>query len=158
MAARKTNARRKPRAATTRKTAVAKAALKKQKDIWSYAGYALGAATIGYSLYLMLWPKVKAQQQLPDPNNEGGSNTVVEPSMVWPIKFGVSGEHVREFQRKLIELEGGNILPVYGADGEWGSETQTAWNAVYDKMTIFIQPFFNTNSLSKIQYETFLRL
>lgn len=44
----------------------------------------------------------------------------------FPIKSGSRGEAVRAVQKALIKAYGKGILPRYGADGIWGSETENA--------------------------------
>lgn len=44
----------------------------------------------------------------------------------FPIKRGSKGEFVRNLQNALIQKFGSSILPRYGADGDFGSETEKA--------------------------------
>lgn len=44
----------------------------------------------------------------------------------FPLKKGSKGEMVRQMQQALIDKYGASILPKYGADGDFGSETVAA--------------------------------
>ena len=44
----------------------------------------------------------------------------------FPLKKGSKGDAVRQLQQGLIDKYGASILPKYGADGDFGSETQAA--------------------------------
>ncbi len=44
----------------------------------------------------------------------------------FPLKKGSKGEMVRQLQQALIDKYGRSVLPRYGADGDFGSETQNA--------------------------------
>lgn len=44
----------------------------------------------------------------------------------FPLKKGSKGDAVRQLQQGLIDKHGASILPKYGADGDFGSETQAA--------------------------------
>ena len=44
----------------------------------------------------------------------------------FPLKRGSKGEKVRQLQQALTAKYGNGILPKYGADGDFGSETQNA--------------------------------
>ena len=44
----------------------------------------------------------------------------------FPLKKGGKGEQVRQMQQALIDKYGKSILPKYGADGDFGTETLTA--------------------------------
>lgn len=47
-------------------------------------------------------------------------------SSTFPLKKGSKGENVRLLQQALIAKHGKSILPKYGADGDFGSETANA--------------------------------
>jgi len=44
----------------------------------------------------------------------------------FPLKKGSKGDNVRQLQQALISKYGSSTLPKYGADGDFGSETQNA--------------------------------
>lgn len=46
--------------------------------------------------------------------------------MDFPLKKGSNGERVRQLQEALINKHGPSILPKYGADGDFGTETVNA--------------------------------
>lgn len=50
----------------------------------------------------------------------------VPRSTGFPLKVGSSGELVKNLQQALIKKYGESVLPKWGADGQWGSELQTA--------------------------------
>lgn len=51
---------------------------------------------------------------------------VIEDKNSFPLKKGSKGENVRQLQQALIVKYGKSILPKYGADGDFGSETANA--------------------------------
>lgn len=60
-----------------------------------------------------------------------GVVNVSEVSQVFfPLKFGSKNDYVRVLQKYLVTRAGANILPVYGVDGHFGTETQTALRSV----------------------------
>jgi hypothetical protein len=54
------------------------------------------------------------------------SSTSVSPKSGFPLKKGSKGENVRLLQEALIAKYGKTILPKYGADGDFGTETLNA--------------------------------
>lgn len=58
-----------------------------------------------------------------DTHTGGGSSSRNDD---FPLKKGSKGEMVRQMQQALIEKYGSSILPKYGADGDFGSETVAA--------------------------------
>lgn len=65
---------------------------------------------------------------------DSSSYTTVNPASTtkktvtsgFPLKKGSKGENVRSLQKALISKYGVSILPKYGADGDFGSETTAA--------------------------------
>ena len=53
------------------------------------------------------------------------TNTTANPS-AFPLKKGSKGKNVKLLQEALIAKYGKSILPKYGADGDFGTETATA--------------------------------
>jgi len=53
----------------------------------------------------------------------------------FPLKSGSSGVEVRKIQEYILS-KNPTSLPVYGADGQWGSETQNAVIALFGKSEI----------------------
>jgi hypothetical protein len=60
--------------------------------------------------------------------NTGGSNTYIPPTSNddFPLKKGSKGPAVKSMQQALINKYGKSILPKYGADGDFGTETVNA--------------------------------
>jgi peptidoglycan hydrolase-like protein with peptidoglycan-binding domain len=54
------------------------------------------------------------------------TSPVVERNEDFPLKKGSKGETVKKLQQALITKYGKQILPKYGADGDFGSETTNA--------------------------------
>lgn len=50
-------------------------------------------------------------------------------SSQYPLKLGSRGDLVAALQNALIAAYGKTVLPKYGADGDWGGETDTAVKA-----------------------------
>lgn len=60
--------------------------------------------------------------------NSGGGGSYTPPSSNddFPLKKGSKGATVKQMQQALINKYGKSILPKYGADGDFGSETTNA--------------------------------
>ncbi len=97
----------------------------------------LGVVTLGAGAYVYYLKKKKREQNnrdftqaitannlpaLPPSNNTSSSSS----SRSFPLRKGSSGSLVRNLQEALIKKYGAPILPKYGADGSFGSETQNA--------------------------------
>ena len=67
---------------------------------------------------------VKAQ--LPSYTTPPASSTAIKKDSDFPLKSGSKGAHVKALQEALIAKYGKSILPKYGADGDFGSETIAA--------------------------------
>lgn len=63
-----------------------------------------------------------------------GTSSGASPS-VFPLKKGSKGAKVTELQNILLSANP-NILPKFGADGDFGSETETALLTLFNKSTI----------------------
>lgn len=57
------------------------------------------------------------------------------PTSVFPLKRGSKGDKVKELQRALLFFDK-NLLPRFGADGDFGSETEAAVLKVLNKRTV----------------------
>jgi len=79
--------------------------------------------------------------QLPAGRATGGSYSSAAADD-FPLKRGSKGENVRAFQQTLIKKYGSKILPKYGADGGFGSETAAALKKLKMPATIS-ETFFN---------------
>ena len=97
----------------------------------------LGVVTLGAGAYVYYLKKKKIEQNnrdftqaitannlpaLPPSNNTSSFSS----SRNFPLRKGSSGSLVRNLQEALIKKYGASILPKYGADGSFGSETQNA--------------------------------
>lgn len=104
--------------------------------LWLGAGL-LTTAGAGYVIYRHL--KAKKLSNLPIPNfpipAAIPATTVVNkpklPSLPrgndgFPLRKGSKGQRVRQLQQALIKRHGASILPRFGADGDFGSETRNA--------------------------------
>lgn len=71
--------------------------------------------------------------------NSGGNNNAGETTRAadgFPLKKGSKGENVRLLQDALIRKHGRQIMPRYGADGDFGSETVNALKKLKLPVTI----------------------
>ncbi|HON92811.1 MAG TPA: peptidoglycan-binding domain-containing protein [Sedimentisphaerales bacterium] len=66
-------------------------------------------------------PPLPSSGTVPKPTQSSST-----PQIVWPLKKGSKGAGVKMLQQALIDLYGSSILPRYGADGDFGSETESA--------------------------------
>ena len=88
-------------------------------------------------------------------NNEYYANPTYKSE--FPLKKGSKGDKVRQLQQALIAQHGSSIMPKYGADGDFGSETAHALHKLKYPSTISESLFnvitsskgANTNSLAK---------
>lgn len=92
-------------------------------------------AVAGTAVYFLTRPKkgaftdaiINTSDQLPAtvaPSTSSSSGS--SASSGFPLKKGSRGELVENLQQALIDKYGASILPKYGADGHFGTETQTA--------------------------------
>lgn len=92
-----------------------------------YTLYALPVLATGITAYVMIRKyKVPAKQQLPPakpPVKPAGTAAIASS---FPLKKGSKNIYVTQLQQALIANFGPAALPRYGADGAWGSETETA--------------------------------
>lgn len=124
--------------------------VKKRKKRLIVAGLALGVAGIaGYFSWQYMKKKKGGKTSEGDlfktiTSNIEKTSAVIKPAkpkkkattpirfasqvmlMDFPLKSGSRGEKVRQLQEALIQKHGAPILPKYGADGDFGSETTKA--------------------------------
>jgi hypothetical protein len=62
-------------------------------------------------------------------NNDGGSNDK------FPLQKGSNGDKVKELQNAIM-VKNANLLPKFGADGDFGSETEAAVVKLLNKKTV----------------------
>ncbi len=103
---------------------------KSNKKKWLLLG--LGVAITG-TLTFFGWRYMKSQkvEKLDEDNGVPEENHTPPPSKPkgndnWPLKQGSKGNNVKALQQILIGKYGKSILPKYGADGDFGSETVAA--------------------------------
>lgn len=70
--------------------------------------------------------KKKADQPDSLPNSQAAKPLRAVSDAEFPLKQGSKGDMVRQLQNALITAYGSSVLPKYGADADWGSETTTA--------------------------------
>lgn len=70
--------------------------------------------------------KVPARQQLPPTKPPVVPMGTAAASSSFPLKKGSKNIYVEQLQQALINNFGPGVLPRFGADGDWGSETETA--------------------------------
>lgn len=96
---------------------------------------ALGGA---YFIYKYFKPSTKDKKDKKD-NNNSGVDTTPTPTPTgeanFPLKKGAKGAKVKELQNLLLKLDS-KALPKYGADGDFGSETEAAVEKVLGKKTV----------------------
>lgn len=68
------------------------------------------------------------------PKGNGGKTPASNTG--FPLRFNSKGTQVKRLQNALIKSYGSSILPRFGADGDWGKETQNAlasrgWPTLY---------------------------
>jgi len=94
----------------------------------------LATGTLGYFGY-QYWKEKKeaASSSIPDldltpPSNSSFNlpTTPVKRNDDFPLKKGSKGTRVKQLQDALIEKYGKQVLPKYGADGDFGNELSTA--------------------------------
>lgn len=96
----------------------------------------LGTATLavtGIYVYRRFFKKSAEEQKKAEDTlasqGQGAPGSINPPPLpadtTFPMSFGSRGEKVKQLQRALMTLFPGS-LPRYGADGIWGSETETA--------------------------------
>lgn len=90
-------------------------------------------------------------------------STIVQPASQsgFPIKKGSKGALVRQLQEALIATYGKTVLPKYGADGDFGSETENALKkaglpTTIDQSTFHVITSINEVNASAVGKELFL--
>lgn len=85
--------------------------------------------------------------------SSGGSSTVNTSSGVFPLKKGSKGAEVKKVQQWL--MRNGYDLPIWGADGIWGNETQRAWEAAVSAEATF--PPIPASGITESVYNIFFK-
>ena len=100
-------------------------------------------AGIGFiGKYLYDNKKAKLEEDVPPPSDPSKGktqtadeikNSLSSKSCKFPLQKGSKGDCVKQLQQALINAFGKAVLPKYGADKDWGSETD---KAVKEKLKI----------------------
>lgn len=113
---------------------------KKKKILLALGFGSLTAGILGYLGYRFFKSK-KSTAPSVDPNliassssipttttvvSSSGSNSGVVSNSSFPLKLGSKGTLVKRLQNALIKKFGSGVLPKFGADGDFGSETFNA--------------------------------
>lgn len=109
-------------------------------------------APLVVAVYL-IWKKFKSDKEEsvdttttePQPSEKSVSTPAIKNS-VFPLQKGNKGSKVKELQLALLKYDK-NILPKYGADGDFGSETEAAVLKALKKKRIDSQ-----NDIETIKY------
>ncbi len=101
---------------------------KKRKTILVGMGVAV-ASVLGYFGW-QYWRKKKIQDMdttmVDEPSPTKKPSNPVTRNDKFPLKRGSRGQNVKMLQQALMAKHGAGILPKYGADGDFGSETAEA--------------------------------
>jgi hypothetical protein len=94
----------------------------------------------GYFIYKYFSkPKISKAEPASDPIlNTSTSNTTSKPKPVssgFPLKKGSRGAKVKELQQAILKYDP-KALPKYGADSDFGSETQFAVSKILGKTSV----------------------
>lgn len=98
----------------------------------------LGLAGV-YFIY-QYFKKGTASNTFTPAESGGSSSTSVttsskKPTDSFPLKKGSKGDNVRMVQQLLLKIDK-TLLPKFGADGDFGSETESAVQKVLNKKTV----------------------
>jgi len=105
------------------------------------AGVLLAGGVFFLIKYLM--PKKDKSQPAPPPKKDETTTTTTPVSTAFPLKKGSRGTLVKQVQTLLMKLDSKN-LPKFGADGSFGTETETAIQKELGKKTIDSQADIDT--------------
>ena len=141
-----------------------------------YAGVGLGVIALGVGAYYLFFHEKESANDfkeftpLPESNKptitqsssqpkntSSSSYTPPKPPAGFPLKKGSRGALVKQLQEALIASYGKSILPKYGADGDFGSETVSAltkkgYPTVIDEITF--NKIINAFSVSTSSVQT----
>lgn len=108
---------------------------KEKKNTGKYVLIGLTVIAAGATaVYFLTKPKkggiadaiINTTNQLPPASTSSSSGNNSSVSKGFPLKRGSRGELVKNLQQALIDKYGVSILPKYGADGQFGKETEVA--------------------------------
>ncbi len=100
--------------------------------------------------FFILRTKKKEEEVVIETSNE------VDP---FPLKYGKAGKEVKQAQMaakfKLLREDGvNNSFPIYGCDGEWGTET-SEWMLRAFKRDNISKEFFNKTLMGNVNADAF---
>jgi hypothetical protein len=97
-------------------------------DLYAMLNTSGNAVNPPASVYTPPTPDVAANSPVPKKTTASSSTSPTSSPAAdgFPLKKGSKGEKVRSLQQALIAKFGASILPKYGADGDFGSETVVA--------------------------------
>lgn len=101
------------------------------------------AAAVGIILIIRYLRKPSSSPALV-PATPVAATATPKPYSIWPLKRGSKGNEVKKLQQALIAAYGTGILPKFGADGDWGSETDGAVKAKLNRSQINSEAELNT--------------
>jgi len=110
---------------------------------------AAGLALVGVYFIYQYYSKGKVSNPFAtkedDKKTSSGLSTSTK-SDSFPLKKGSKGDNVKMIQQLLLKIDR-SILPKFGADGDFGSETESAVQKTLNKKTIDGQNDLNTLNL-----------
>jgi len=95
---------------------------------------AIGAVGI-YFILKYYMDKNKGEPQKEEPKKQEPINPSPTAKDNFPLKKGSKGARVSQVQSLLLKIDK-NLLPKFGADGDFGSETEVAMFKVLGKKTV----------------------
>jgi hypothetical protein len=151
---------------------IAKQQVKKSKKTILLVGLGiLASGTLGYFGY-QYWKgrREKETESLPDIlTPPPGKDTFIPPALPkrnddFPLKKGSKGSRVKQIQEALIEKNGKQLFPKYGADGSFGAEmiaalTKLGYPVTIDESTfnIIVKSDFNANAIATDLYNAAIK-
>ena len=79
-------------------------------------------------------------------NKSGSATSIPSAKDSYPLKKGSRGNNVTSLQQLILKIDK-SLLPKYGADGDFGSETESAVQKLLNKKTIDGQNDLNALNL-----------
>ncbi len=115
---------------------------------WTLLIGSVVVGSAGLVTYLVLKPKKDSGVDFDPPGGDSGSSSDPNPPNLpkgdsFPLKRGSKGPRVQRLQLALIAKYGPSILPRFGADSDFGNETQTALQ-IKGLPTVITESFFNS--------------
>lgn len=92
-------------------------------------------AVVGAYFVFKYFQKPKTVKGSPENNTDTTKDTTPKPTNGFPLKKGSSGRMVSSIQQWILKIDP-TLLPKYGADGKFGSETESALNKLTGKKTV----------------------